>query len=149
MVCNFVFRKVMTVPVIDGIDKDDWSYRIVYSSVDRHYRLLNFLIPCSFLFIILCWEILDFDIWYRLFNLQKHSIAVVYSNGDFYIKKLRYRRKNWYGGSTIVNHSGYDFFGFLTSFRFGNARITHFSVQMLFIFEIIQVSNSRRWIICY
>ncbi|OZC08256.1 hypothetical protein X798_04735 [Onchocerca flexuosa] len=31
-------RKVMTVPVIDGIDKDDWSYRIVYSSVDRHYR---------------------------------------------------------------------------------------------------------------
>ncbi|MCP9264679.1 N-acetylgalactosaminyltransferase 7 [Dirofilaria immitis] len=31
-------RKVMTVPVIDGIDKDDWSYRIVYNSVDRHYR---------------------------------------------------------------------------------------------------------------
>ncbi|CAG9536128.1 unnamed protein product [Cercopithifilaria johnstoni] len=31
-------RKVMTVPVIDGIDKDDWSYRMVYSSADRHYR---------------------------------------------------------------------------------------------------------------
>lgn len=29
----------MTVPVIDGIDKDDWSYRIVYGSVDKHYRL--------------------------------------------------------------------------------------------------------------
>ncbi|VDM06731.1 unnamed protein product [Wuchereria bancrofti] len=31
-------RKIMTVPVIDGIDKNDWSYRIVYGSVDKHYR---------------------------------------------------------------------------------------------------------------
>uniref|UniRef100_A0A158Q6R2 Polypeptide N-acetylgalactosaminyltransferase n=1 Tax=Elaeophora elaphi TaxID=1147741 RepID=A0A158Q6R2_9BILA len=31
-------RKVMTVPIIDGIDKDDWSYRIVYKSADSHYR---------------------------------------------------------------------------------------------------------------
>ncbi|VIO98686.1 Uncharacterized protein BM_BM6592 [Brugia malayi] len=31
-------RKVMTVPVIDGIDKNDWSYRIVYGSADKHYR---------------------------------------------------------------------------------------------------------------
>lgn len=28
----------MTVPVIDGIDKNDWSYRIVYGSADKHYR---------------------------------------------------------------------------------------------------------------
>lgn len=31
-------RKVMTVPIIDGIDKDDFSYRIVYESAGKHYR---------------------------------------------------------------------------------------------------------------
>lgn len=31
-------RKVMTVPVIDGIDMHTWSYRRVYGSADRHFR---------------------------------------------------------------------------------------------------------------
>ncbi|VDN31194.1 unnamed protein product [Gongylonema pulchrum] len=31
-------RKVMTVPVIDGIDMNTWSYRRVYGSADRHFR---------------------------------------------------------------------------------------------------------------
>lgn len=31
-------RKVMTVPVIDGIDMNNWSYRRVYGSADRHFR---------------------------------------------------------------------------------------------------------------
>ncbi|MFH4975595.1 hypothetical protein AB6A40_002304 [Gnathostoma spinigerum] len=30
-------RKVMTVPVIDGIDMWDWSYRRVYASADSHF----------------------------------------------------------------------------------------------------------------
>ncbi|VDM27308.1 unnamed protein product [Toxocara canis] len=31
-------RKVMTVPVIDGIDMHTWAYRRVYGSADRHFR---------------------------------------------------------------------------------------------------------------
>ncbi|VDM62720.1 unnamed protein product [Angiostrongylus costaricensis] len=31
-------RRVMTVPVIDGIDANTWEYRSVYGEVDRHFR---------------------------------------------------------------------------------------------------------------
>ncbi|KAI6225503.1 Polypeptide N-acetylgalactosaminyltransferase [Aphelenchoides fujianensis] len=31
-------RKVMTVPVIDGIDMNTWEYRRVYGDADRHFR---------------------------------------------------------------------------------------------------------------
>ncbi|KAH7729928.1 N-acetylgalactosaminyltransferase [Aphelenchoides avenae] len=31
-------RKVMTVPVIDGIDMNNWEYRRVYGDADRHFR---------------------------------------------------------------------------------------------------------------
>uniref|UniRef100_A0A1I7Y004 Polypeptide N-acetylgalactosaminyltransferase n=1 Tax=Steinernema glaseri TaxID=37863 RepID=A0A1I7Y004_9BILA len=31
-------RRIMTVPVIDGIDMNTWAYRRVYGSADRHFR---------------------------------------------------------------------------------------------------------------
>ncbi|KAI1715360.1 glycosyl transferase family 2 domain-containing protein [Ditylenchus destructor] len=31
-------RKIMTVPVIDGIDMNTWEYRRVYGEADRHFR---------------------------------------------------------------------------------------------------------------
>ncbi|EPB70054.1 hypothetical protein ANCCEY_10865 [Ancylostoma ceylanicum] len=31
-------RRVMTVPVIDGIDANTWEYRSVYGQADRHFR---------------------------------------------------------------------------------------------------------------
>lgn len=31
-------RRVMTVPVIDGIDMNTWEYRRVYGSADKHFR---------------------------------------------------------------------------------------------------------------
>ncbi|KAI3415635.1 hypothetical protein GPALN_005232 [Globodera pallida] len=31
-------RRVMTVPVIDGIDMNTWAYRRVYGEADRHFR---------------------------------------------------------------------------------------------------------------
>ena len=33
-----IFRKVMTVPVIDGIDMNTWEYRRVYGAADKHFR---------------------------------------------------------------------------------------------------------------
>lgn len=32
------FRKVMTVPVIDGIDMNTWEYKRVYGAADKHFR---------------------------------------------------------------------------------------------------------------
>lgn len=31
-------RKVMTVPIIDGIDMNTWEYRRVYGDADKHFR---------------------------------------------------------------------------------------------------------------
>ncbi|VDN06396.1 unnamed protein product [Thelazia callipaeda] len=31
-------RKVMTVPIIDGIDAENWAYRVVYGSAEKHFR---------------------------------------------------------------------------------------------------------------
>ncbi|VDM73669.1 unnamed protein product [Strongylus vulgaris] len=37
-ICEPMFRRVMTVPVIDGIDANTWEYRSVYGQADRHFR---------------------------------------------------------------------------------------------------------------
>lgn len=36
-----IYRRVMTVPVIDGIDANTWEYRSVYGTADRHFRWLS------------------------------------------------------------------------------------------------------------
>ena len=33
-----LFRRIMTVPVIDGIDMNTWEYRRVYGAADKHFR---------------------------------------------------------------------------------------------------------------